>query len=174
MSLETMQDLLVDQLRDIYSAEQQMARTLPQIIEHAKSRSLRDSLLAHLESSVKRIERLDRSMELLNHGSRGPMCRGIEGLLDEVAEVLLKGGNPNVVDAALIARAQRVGHYEIAAYSCALTYAKLLGCDQVANLLSQSLMDEEQADESLLRVAEEEVIAQALQADWIDTNRNGK
>ena len=174
MSLETMQDLLVDQLRDIYSAEKQIARTLPQIIEHAKSKSLCDALLAHMENSAKQIERLDRALELLSHGSRGPTCRGIEGLLDEVADVLLKGGNPNVVDAALVARAQRVGHYEIAAYSCALTYAKLLGCDQVARLLAQALIDEEQADEILIQVAEEEVNEQALHADWTNADRNGK
>lgn len=162
MTLNTLQDLLVDQLRDLYSAEGQLTRAVPRLIDHVASASLRQVLGQHLEETHGQLDLLDQAFRVLGALPEGAKCRGMEGLLDEAAEMLRRGREPNVMDAAVIASVQRVEHYEMAAYGCAITYAKLLGHDGVAHLLDQALKEEARADEALTRVAEDEVNEKAL------------
>ena len=153
MKLETLQDLLIDQLKDIYSAENQLIKALPRMAKAATSDSLRDAFESHLAETEKQVERLDQIFERLEVKPRRKKCKAMEGLLEEGKEVISEDAEPMVHDAALIAAAQRVEHYEIAAYGCARTFATLLGDNATADLLEESLSEESAADEKLTEVA---------------------
>lgn len=153
MKLETLQDLLIDQLKDIYSAENQLIKALPRMAKAATSDSLRDAFESHLAETEKQVERLDQIFERLEVKPGRKKCKAMEGLLEEGKEVISEDAEPMVHDAALIAAAQRVEHYEIAAYGCARTFATLLGDNATADLLEESLSEESAADEKLTEVA---------------------
>ncbi|MCC7424542.1 MAG: ferritin-like domain-containing protein [Planctomycetaceae bacterium] len=153
MKLETLQDLLIDQLKDIYSAENQLIKALPRMAKAATSDALRDAFESHLAETEKQVERLDQIFERLEVKPGRKKCKAMEGLLEEGKEVISEDAEPMVHDAALIAAAQRVEHYEIAAYGCARTFATLLGDNATADLLEESLSEESAADEKLTEVA---------------------
>ena len=153
MKLETLQDLLIDQLKDIYSAENQLIKALPRMAKAATSDSLQDAFESHLAETEKQVERLDQIFERLEVKPGRKKCKAMEGLLEEGKEVISEDAEPMVHDAALIAAAQRVEHYEIAAYGCARTFATLLGDNATADLLEESLSEESAADEKLTEVA---------------------
>lgn len=153
MKLETLQDLLIDQLKDIYSAETQLVKALPRMAKAATSESLREAFESHLEETKVQVERLEKIFERLDVKPGRKKCKAMEGLLEEGKETISEDAEPMVHDAALIAAAQRVEHYEIAAYGCARTFATLVGDDKTADALEESLNEESAADEKLTEVA---------------------
>jgi ferritin-like metal-binding protein YciE len=161
MKLATLSDLLVHELRDLYSAENQITKALPKMVKAAHSEALQKAFQEHLEVTERQIERLNEVFEALDKSSLGPKCEAMEGLLAEGKHLMSEDADPSVMDAGLIAAAQRVEHYEIAGYGCARTFARLLGHDKIADLLQQTLDEEAQADVTLTELAESEINEQA-------------
>ena len=153
MALDTIHDLLVQQLRDLYSAERQIVRVLPKLVKRASNRDLADAFAGHLEQTRNHVTRLERCFQLLDESARGPKCRGMEGLLAEGGEMLEATGDFSVVDAGLVADAQRVEHYEMSAYGTAHTLADILGQSEVKGLLAETLAEEKAANEKLGDIA---------------------
>jgi ferritin-like metal-binding protein YciE len=154
MSLDSLEKLFIEELKDVYSAEKQILRALPRMAKAADSAGLQQAFTKHLKETEGQVQRLERIFKELGHAARGKKCKGMEGLLEEGKEVLEEEGEPAVIDAALIASAQRVEHYEIAAYGCLRTYAQLLGYSQAEQLLQQTLEEEEAADKKLTELGE--------------------
>jgi ferritin-like metal-binding protein YciE len=164
MLLETMEDLLVDQLRDLYSIETQVEVALPIMVEQASCATLREALTAHFEETEEQIVRLQEVFGTLGVSARGPRCLGIAGLLQEGEDTMRRSVRGGLLDAVLIACLRRVEHYELAAYSSAIAYARQLGQSRVVELLERSLASEAKADANLCRIAETEVLEQGVQA----------
>jgi ferritin-like metal-binding protein YciE len=154
MPFRSLKDLYVDQLRDLYDAEQQISSAIPKMIQATSSPDLRQTFQQHLDETKFQVERLDLIFKKLGEAPRGQRCRGIAGIIEEGEELMQEGGAPDVADAALIASAQRVEHYEIAAYGCARTFADRLDDEYAADLLQQTLDEEEAADQRLTDLAE--------------------
>ncbi len=159
MAMMNLRDLYVDQLRDLYSAEQQILVALPKMISAASDPALRQKFEKHQNETRRQADRLMEIFDDLGETPSGHHCRGMEGLLLEGEEVLRHRGSipPEVMDAALICTAQRVEHYEIAGYGCVRTFAHMLGFDNQAKLLQQTLDEEGRTDHILTDVAEERV-----------------
>ncbi|HYW31698.1 MAG TPA: ferritin-like domain-containing protein [Gemmatimonas sp.] len=157
MALATMNDLLIAELKDLYSAETQLVKALPKMAKGATTPSLRTAFEEHLVQTQEQVARLEQIFEILGSSPRGVKCKGMEGLLEEASEMLDEDGEDTVRDAGIIASAQRVEHYEIAAYGSSLAFATLLGHSEIAELLEMTLNEEKQADELLSTIAEEEV-----------------
>jgi len=154
MSLDSLHDLFVEELRDIHSAERQLTKALPRMAKAAQSPQLRQAFERHLTETEGQIERLDRIFRELGTRGTGKRCIGMEGLIEEGKEMMQEEGDPAVIDAALIASAQKVEHYEIASYGCVRNYAEMLGYKEAARLLQQNLQEEEATDEKLSKLAE--------------------
>jgi ferritin-like metal-binding protein YciE len=154
MKLESLDDLLVHELRDLYSAENQIIKALPKMIRAASTPELQDAFQFHLEQSQQHVKRLEEIFEGLGVSSRGPKCKGMEGLLEEGSALIQENPAPEVADAGLISAAQRVEHYEIAAYGTARTFAQMLGQEAMAQTLEQTLEEEKQTDAKLTSIAE--------------------
>jgi ferritin-like metal-binding protein YciE len=154
-SLQSLDDLFIDELRDIYSAEKQLIKALPKVSRKASSARLADAITDHLRQTEGHAERLERIFEALSERGTGKKCKGMEGLLEEGADVLEADGDAVTIDAAIIGAAQRVEHYEIAAYGTAIAHAKTLGNTSAAKLLEATLEEEKAADRLLSRLAEE-------------------
>jgi len=150
----SMEDLFVDQLRDLYSAEDQIIQALPQMAQAASSSELKTAFQQHLEQTRNHKQRLDRIFSTLNASSSGQKCEGMEGLLKEGQEAFQISGDALVKDAALIAAAQRVEHYEMAGYGTVRTFADQLGFSDAKDLLQQTLNEEGEADKKLTSLAE--------------------
>ncbi len=164
LTLENLQDLLVHQLKDLYSAEEQLITALPKMSEAASSSELKQAFDQHLGETRRQKDRLDQAFRMLNCPAESESCPAMEGLVEEGSEIIAAKGDADVKDAALIAAAQRVEHYEIAAYGCARTFAQRLGRSDVANLLQQSLDEEGNADKILTEIAESWVNQEAAQS----------
>ena len=154
MSLNSLESLFIEELRDIYNGEKQILRALPKMAKAAESAELSQAFTKHLKETQGHVQRLEKILRELDQAVRGKQCKGMMGLLEEGKEKLEEDGEAAVLDAALIASAQKVEHYEIAAYGCLRTYAQLLGYDQVAKLLEQTLAEEEAADKKLTQLGE--------------------
>jgi ferritin-like metal-binding protein YciE len=154
MSLDSLEKLFLEELKDVYNAEKQILRALPKMAKAAESPELQQAFTKHLKETAGQVQRLERIFRELGQAARGKKCKGMEGLLEEGKEVLEEDGEPAVIDAALIASAQRVEHYEIAAYGCLRSYAQLLGYSQAEQLLQQTLQEEEAADQKLTQLGE--------------------
>ena len=161
MEMDSLRKLYVDELKDLYSAEKQILQALPKMAKKASDAQLKKAFETHLEETRGQVERLDRIFELLGKSSRGKKCKGMEGLLEEGKEMMQEDMEPEVMDAALISAAQRVEHYEIAGYGTVRTYAQLLGEDQHAKLLQQTLDEEGNTDKKLTQLASS-IIVEAL------------
>jgi ferritin-like metal-binding protein YciE len=154
MSLDSLEKLFLEELKDVYNAEKQILRALPRMAKAAESPQLEQAFTQHLKETQGQVQRLERIFKDLGQPARGKKCKGMEGLLEEGKEVLEEEGEPAVIDAALIASAQRVEHYEIAAYGCLRTYASLLGYSEAERLLQQTLAEEGAADQKLSKLGE--------------------
>jgi ferritin-like metal-binding protein YciE len=154
MSLDSLDELFLEELKDVYNAEKQILRALPRMAKAADSPELQQAFTKHQKETEGHVQRLERIFKELGQAARGKKCKGMEGLLEEGKEVLEQDGEPAVIDAALIASAQRVEHYEMAAYGCLRTYAQLLGMDQAGQLLQQTLEEEEATDKKLTDLGE--------------------
>jgi ferritin-like metal-binding protein YciE len=153
MKLENLQQLYLKELRDLYDAEKQITDALPKLIDAANNPELKSALQEHLTVTNTQISRLDRIFQSLNEKPTGETCKGMKGVIKEGDEMVSTGGDPSTVDAGIISAAQRVEHYEMAGYGTVRTYAKLLGQQEHANLLQQTLQEEEQADQKLTQIA---------------------
>ncbi|MCU1310784.1 MAG: ferritin-like protein [Candidatus Angelobacter sp.] len=154
MKIESLQELFIDELKDLYSAENQIIKALPKMAKNANSDELRSAFEEHLEQTKGQVERLDQIFQELDATSRGKKCKGMEGLLEEGKEIMEEDVEPEVLDAALIGAAQRVEHYEIAAYGTARTHAELLEMDNAVRLLQETLDEEKETDRKLTSIAE--------------------
>ena len=162
MKIPTIAKLLEDQLKDIHSAEAQLVKALPKMAKKASSSELKKAITSHLEETRHHVERLDQIGQTLGVKLSGKKCKAMEGLIQEGAEVLEADGPGSVIDAALIAAAQRVEHYEISAYGSARALASHLGHDDIVELLQETLDEESAADEKLSSISEEEILPTAL------------
>lgn len=155
MKAESLRDLYIEQLQDLYSAENQLVKALPKMAKAATSAELREAINEHLEVTKNQASRLEEIFSNLAEDPKGKKCKGMEGLVKEGSEVLEDDMDDDVRDAALIAAAQRVEHYEIAGYGTVRTYATLLGEDEAAATLEEILKEEKEADSKLSSLAEE-------------------
>ena len=153
MKLENLQQLYLKELRDLYDAEKQITQALPKLIDAASNPELKSGLQEHLEVTNTQISRLESIFQSLNEKPTGETCKGMKGVIKEGDEIVSAGGDPATVDAGIISAAQRVEHYEMAGYGTVRTYAKLLGQQEHANLLQQTLDEEVEADETLTEIA---------------------
>jgi ferritin-like metal-binding protein YciE len=170
MAPENLHELLVDELKDLYSAETQLVKALPKMAKKAQDIELRTAFQAHLDQTHGHVERLERVCELLDAKPRGKKCVAMEGLIEEGKEEMEEISDRDVLDAAMIGAAQKVEHYEIAAYGTARTHARRLGYAEAANILQQTLEEEAAADEKLTRIAESGVNAEAVQGSTMRGN----
>ncbi|MGQ0538401.1 MAG: YciE/YciF ferroxidase family protein [Gemmatimonadaceae bacterium] len=168
MQLSTLNDLFVKELRDMYSGERQLVQTLPKLAKKANSPQLADAIEHHLGQTEEHVRRLEQIFGFLDVTSRGPVCKGMKGIIEEGKEILDSAEEPDVLDAGMIAAAQRVEHYEIAAYGTLREYANVLGHSEAVDLLEQTLEEEKAADRKLTELAEEGVNAMAAQSDDAD------
>jgi ferritin-like metal-binding protein YciE len=167
--LKSLDDLLIHELQDIYHAEGQITKALPRMIKAATHPELQAAFEEHLEQTEGQIERLDQAFKLLGMPAKGKKCEGMAGLIEEGKKMMEEDAEPSVMDAALIAAAQKIEHYEIASYGCVCTYAEMLGYEQVHDLLGQNLEEEETTDERLTMLAENVINLEAEEADDIET-----
>jgi ferritin-like metal-binding protein YciE len=161
MKIRTLEDLLADELKDLYSAENQLVKALPKMAKAVDSQDLRSAFENHLKQTQKHVERLERICEKLDINPKGKKCMGMEGLISEGTEILNGQGETEPLEAGIIGAAQRVEHYEIAAYGTARAHARQLGFVEAANLLGKTLEEEKQANDKLTHIAENEVNVQA-------------
>jgi ferritin-like metal-binding protein YciE len=162
MKLQSLKDLYIEELKDLYSAEKQLTRAIPKMAKHASSEELAEAFETHLEETKGQIERLEMIFRGLRASPGGHTCEAMAGLIKEAQHVLKSDADPDVLDAALIAQAQRVEHYEMAGYGCARTYAKLLGREGDATLLQETLDEEGRTDKKLTKLAERVINVKAV------------
>ena len=154
MEQNSLRELYIDELKDLYSAESQLLKALPKMAKAAKSDELRKGFEQHLEQTRGHVNRLEKIFGNLGESPKGKKCRGMEGLITEGGEMIEEHDKSEMRDAGLISAAQRVEHYEIAGYGCVKTYATLLGDDEAAALLEQTLTEEKETDQKLTQLAE--------------------
>jgi ferritin-like metal-binding protein YciE len=159
--MESLHELLVDEVKDLYSAENQITKMLPRMAKKAQTPELRQSFEKHLRQTEEQIRRLERIGEELGASPRGKKCVGMEGLIEEGKELFAENPAPDVLEAGMIGAAQKVEHYEIAAYGTARAHAQQLGLTNIARLLQQTLEEESLTNEQLTRIAESMVNREA-------------
>ncbi|HXS94975.1 MAG TPA: ferritin-like domain-containing protein [Candidatus Limnocylindrales bacterium] len=166
MKLTSLHDLYIAELKDLYDAENRIVKALPKMAEAANSPELRTAFEQHLEQTRGHVDRLEQIFQKMDEAPKGQKCKGMEGLIDEGEEMIDEGDDapPAVSDAALIASAQRVEHYEIAAYGTVRNFARRLGFDDHARLLQQTLDEEGETDKKLTDLAESYINEQARSA----------
>ena len=165
-----LKELYVDELKDIYSAETQLVKALPKMAQAASSEELRQGFEQHLEQTKGHVQRLEKIFEALGESPKGKKCKGMEGLVEEGEEAIGEDFEDSVMDAALIGAAQRVEHYEIAAYGTVCAFAEELGETEQASLLTETLEEEKETDEKLTELAQQ-INAQANESDAEDEEK---
>ena len=170
MSLATLHDLMVHELKDLYSAERQLVRALPRMSKNATSEKLRTALDNHLAETEEQVTRLETILESFGETSGRQKCHGMEGLIEEGKNMLEEEADPDVMDAGIIVAAQKVEHYEIATYGAVCEYARMMGHTEALQLLEQTLEEEKRADLLLNQIAEGGINALAER----DSNAEGE
>lgn len=170
MSNDSLKKLYVDELKDLYSAENQLVKALPKMAKAASSEELRQGFEEHLEQTKGHVQRLEKIFSSIDESPKGKKCMGMEGLVKEGAEVMEEDFEDAVVDAALIGAAQRVEHYEIAAYGTVCEFAKLLDEPKHASLLQETLEEEKETDEKLTQLSRE-INAHALAGSPVERGK---
>jgi ferritin-like metal-binding protein YciE len=155
MPNEGLKELYVDELKDLYSAENQLVKALPKLAKAAASEELRAGFEEHLEQTKGHVQRLEQIFEMLDESPKGKKCKGMEGLIEEGSEIMEEDFEDALLDAALIGAAQRVEHYEIAAYGTVRAFAEELGESEHASLLAETLEEEKETDEKLTELAKQ-------------------
>jgi ferritin-like metal-binding protein YciE len=161
MKLESLEALYIEELRDIYNAENQLVKALPKMAKAASSPELKKAFEEHLEQTQEHVDRLEEIFKKLDKKPSGKTCHAMKGLVEEGSEIIEHEGEDHVIDAGLIAAAQKVEHYEIASYGTVRTWAEILGEDDAAELLQQTLDEEGETDKRLTELAEEIVNVEA-------------
>jgi ferritin-like metal-binding protein YciE len=172
MKESALKELYIDELRDIYNAENQLTKALPEMAKAATSEELRAGFEEHLKQTKGHVERLEQIFRELGEKPAGKKCKGMEGLVEEGKE-MIDEQEGETLDAGLISSAQRVEHYEIAAYGCVRTYANILGEDEAAELLEQTLREEKETDQKLTKLAEK-INVEADAEEEQDDEESGK
>ena len=162
--MKSLRELYVEELKDLYSAENQILKALPKMMRAASDRELQRMFSQHEKQTQRQVKRLERIFKQLGETSRGKKCKGMEGLIEEAKELIQERPEPEVLDAGLIAAAQRVEHYEIAGYGTVRTYARQLGEEEQANLLQETLDEEGETDKKLSALAESSINIEAEEA----------
>jgi ferritin-like metal-binding protein YciE len=153
MKMETLQELYLEQLRDIYDAENQLVKALPKMAKTATNDELKAAFEQHLDQTQEHVARLDRIFEELGEKPKGQKCEAMKGLVEEGKQMMEEDADEDVMDAGLICAAQKIEHYEIATYGCLRTYAEMLGYDDQADLLQETLDEEKDTDDNLTELA---------------------
>lgn len=159
--MKNLEDLFVHTLQDMYDAEQQIIKALPKMAEQAQSNELKQGFKDHLEVTRRQVQRIEQIFKELKMEAKGMHCKGMEGLIKEGDEIMKEEMEPQVKDAALIAAAQKIEHYEISGYGTARAYAQALGHQNIARMLDQSADEEGQTDKKLTTLAEGHINAHA-------------
>jgi ferritin-like metal-binding protein YciE len=154
MKLNSLDEVFVQELKDVYDAEKQIMKALPKMIKAASSEQLQLAFQEHLEVTTQQLERLDRIFEGIDQTPGRKKCAGMQGLIKEASHALDAEGDPTAQDALMICGAQKIEHYEMAAYGCLRTWAQILGKEEAAKLLQQTLDEEGEADKKLTEIAE--------------------
>ena len=154
MKSHSLQELYLGELRDLYDAEHQIIKALPKMISKTSSEELKSALTEHLEVTRRQAERLEQIFENMGEKAKAQKCKGMAGVIEEGSELLKEAEDEDVRDAAIIASAQKVEHYEMAGYGTVRTWATLLGEDDAVNLLEETLNEEKEADQKLTEIAE--------------------
>jgi ferritin-like metal-binding protein YciE len=165
MQMENLQDLLKEDLKDVYNAENQLVKALPKMAKNATNPQLKEAIQTHLEETKEHVGRLEQVMEMLGMPARGKTCKAMQGILEEGKEVMDEDAEDDVMDAALIGAAQKVEHYEIATYGTLCTYADLLGLKEAKRLLGQNLEEEKKTDQLLTELAESVINLEAADTE---------
>jgi ferritin-like metal-binding protein YciE len=163
-NLNSMETLFVEELQDLYDAEQRLTKALPKMAAASHNSSLKSAFEQHLRETQNQVTRLEQVFKSLGQPAKAKTCQAMKGLIEEGDEMISAKGDPNVKDAALIAAAQRVEHYEIAGYGTARTFAQRLGRNDAARLLQETLDEEGAADKKLTQIAEQAINPQAAMA----------
>src|ERR1700682_698822 len=153
MKVNRLKHLYIEELKDLYSAENQLVKALPKMAKASTSEDLRAGFQGHLEQTKEHVARLQKIFKALGESPNGKKCHGMEGLIKEGGELIAEDPAPEELDAGLISAAQRVEHYEMAGYGCVCAYAKLLGEDQAISLLRQTLEEEKETDKKLTQLS---------------------
>ncbi len=161
MTLNSLSDLFVVQIQDLYDAEQRLTKALPKMADAATNKPLKSGFQEHLRQTEQHVARLEKVFSIMGMSPKSETCEAMKGLIAEGEEAIKAGGDPNVRDAALIAAAQRVEHYEIAGYGTVRTLAQHLGQEEAAHILQQTLDEEAACDKKLTEIAESLVNAKA-------------
>lgn len=165
MEMNTLRDLYIDELKDLWSAEKQLIKALPKMAKAANDPELSKAFVTHLRQTERQVERLEKVFEELGESPRGKKCVGMEGLIEEGNELIKEDPDPDVLDAGLISKAQHIEHYEIAGYGTVRTYAQLLGADRQAQLLQETLDEEGETNKLLTQLAESSINIEAATAE---------
>ena len=174
-SIDSMKTLLVDELRDIYDAEKRLTKAIPKLAKKATNDQLRSALEEHLEETEQQVQRLEQAFEHLGERAKAKPCAGMKGIIEEGDEHVGEDyDDDDLRDAVIIGSAQRVEHYEIAAYGTAIAHARLLEQEDVVELLEESLGEEKAADEKLTEIAESVVNLEAAQEDEDEDEQGGR
>lgn len=155
MADQGLKELYIDELKDLYNAENQLVKALPKMAKAASSDQLRQGFEEHLEQTKGHVQRLEKIFQALGESPKGKKCKGMEGLIEEGAEVMEEDYEGSVKDAALIGAAQRVEHYEIAGYGTVRSMAQTLGADDQVSILEETLEEEKETDQKLTELAEQ-------------------
>ncbi|HEY1686011.1 MAG TPA: ferritin-like domain-containing protein [Tepidisphaeraceae bacterium] len=161
MELQNLQQLLVNELKDLYNAENQILKALPKVIKNVDNEELKEALENHYEETEGHVERLEKVLGNLGESPKGKKCKAMQGLIEESGEMLNEDAEPAVMDAGLIVGLQKVEHYEISGYGSCIAFAKMLGDRETADILAKTLKEEEAADEKLTQIAESVVNVKA-------------
>jgi ferritin-like metal-binding protein YciE len=163
--LDSLDALFEEELRDIYDAEKQLTKALPKLVKKASNEELKDAFNEHLQQTEGHVERLEQVFELIDRPARAKKCEGMKNLIAEGDEMMSEAEDDDTRDALMIAAAQKVEHYEIASYGTLRTWANLLGKDDAASLLEETLEEEKEADQKLTTIAESAINQQAMDRD---------
>jgi ferritin-like metal-binding protein YciE len=180
--MQSIQELLVEEMRDLYDAEKQLVKALPKMAKAANNESLKEAFQSHLEQTRGHVERLERAFDLLEEKPKGKPCLAMKGLVAEAQQALEEEMPEPLLDSAIICAAQKVEHYEIAGYGTVTAWANTLGLDEVAAVLEETLREEKEADEKLTQLSEEDILPGAIEADssnegedeLVETSKSGK
>ncbi len=165
--MNSLEKLLVHELKDLYHAEKQLVKALGKLAKAATHEELKSAFEQHLEQTKNQVNRLEQAFEIMGQKASSIECKGIKGIVEEGEEILKEKADPQVLDAALIGAAQKAEHYEIAAYGTACTFAETLGQSQVKDLLGQTLSEEKETDERLTEIAESFVNAESVKGEKV-------
>jgi len=168
MEMQSLHELYVDELKDLYSAEKQIVKALPKMVKNATNPELKEAFSNHLDETQGHVARLEKVFQMLGEKAGGKKCKGMEGLIEEAKELLDEDASDEVLDAGMISKAQHVEHYEMAGYGTVRTYAEQLGYADQAKLLQQTLDEEGKANELLTQIAESSVNLEAEEGSEVE------